>query len=203
MTLAGMAALFGAMAVLAAVPSVSVLAVSARSASSGFVHGALTALGVVTGDLAFILLAVFGLALLAEAMGSMFHLVRYLGGVYLIWLGIVLWQTRTRTAEIGEPSGSSLRSSFMTGLLVTLGDQKAVLFYLGFLPAFVDLSAMSYLDIGAVVAIAILAVGGVKLGYAYAAHRAGRFFGAKTGKFLHVAAACIMVAVGIFILALS
>lgn len=201
MTLAGMVALFGVMAVLAAVPSVSVLAVSARSASSGFVHGALTALGVVTGDLAFILLAVFGLALLAEAMGSMFHLVKYLGGAYLIWLGIVLWQTRTRAADVGGAAGSSLRSSFMTGLLVTLGDQKAVLFYLGFLPAFVDLSAMSCLDIGAVVAIAILAVGGVKLGYAYAAHRAGRFFGAKAGKFLHVAAACIMVATGVFILA--
>lgn len=203
MTLASMVALFGAMAVLAAVPSVSVLAVSARSASSGFVHGALTALGVVTGDLAFILLAVFGLALLAEAMDGLFHLVRYLGGAYLIWLGIVLWQTRTRATEIADAASPSLRSSFMTGLLVTLGDQKAVLFYLGFLPAFVDLPAMSYSDIGAVVAIAILAVGGVKLGYAYAAHRAGAFFGAKAGKTLHVTAAGVMVAAGLVILTMA
>ena len=57
----------------------------------------------------------------------------------------------------------------MTGLLVTLGDQKAVVFYLGFLPAFIELGTLSHPDIGAVLASAVLAVGGVKLGYAYAA----------------------------------
>lgn len=65
-------ALFAAMAVLAAVPSTSVLAVSARSASAGIAHGALVAMGVVVGDILFILLAIFGLALLAEALGPAF-----------------------------------------------------------------------------------------------------------------------------------
>ncbi|HRQ05881.1 MAG TPA: LysE family transporter, partial [Nitrosomonas halophila] len=62
-------ALFVAMSVLAAVPSVSVLAVSAKSASFGFVHGACTVAGIVLGDIFFILFVVFGLALLVEAMG--------------------------------------------------------------------------------------------------------------------------------------
>jgi threonine/homoserine/homoserine lactone efflux protein len=92
MTFGGGGALFGTMVVLAAIPSVSVLAVSARSAASGFVHGALTTLGVVLGDVVFILLAVYGLAAIAELMGDRFVLVRYLGAAYLVWLGVVLWR---------------------------------------------------------------------------------------------------------------
>ena len=68
MTLNNIVALFGAMVVLAFIPSVSVLAVSARSAASGFIHGVFTTLGIVIGDILFILLAILGLAVLAEAM---------------------------------------------------------------------------------------------------------------------------------------
>ncbi|NJN46185.1 MAG: LysE family translocator [Candidatus Competibacteraceae bacterium] len=186
------------MVVLAAVPSVSVLAVSARSASFGFVQGAFTALGIVVGDLLFIMLAIFGLALLVEAMGNFFFLVKYLGGAYLIWMGIAMWQARP--TEVAHTQASSIRSSFMSGLLITLGDQKAVLFYLGFLPAFLDLHAMSYLDIGIASAVTILAVGGVKLAIAYAADRAGTFFGVKAGAKMTIAAACVMISVGVFVI---
>ena len=201
MTLDAAAALFLAMAVLAAVPSVSVLTVSARAAALGFLHGACAALGVVVGDIVFILLAVFGLALLVEALGDLFFLVKYLGGAYLIWLGLSLWRSRAQAARIERTGRSSLASSFMTGLLITLGDQKAVLFYLGFLPAFLDLSALSYLDVIAVVLIAIASVGGVKLAYAYAADRAGAVLGSRTGAAMNVAAACVLIAVGAFMLA--
>ena len=53
------------MIVLAIIPSISVLAVSARAAAFGFTHGMFTALGIVAGDIIFILIAVYGLALLA------------------------------------------------------------------------------------------------------------------------------------------
>lgn len=199
MTLTSMVALFGVMALLAAVPSVSVLAVSARSATSGFTQGAFTALGILVGDLLFLLLAMFGLAVLAEEMGSLFVLIKYLGGAYLIWLGIVLWRSRAMTPGLEASGDTSFRSSFMTGLVITLGDQKAVLFYLGLLPAFMDLDAMSFLDIGSVIAITILAVGGVKLAYAYGAGRAGVVFGEKAGEIMNLAAAFIMISAGAFV----
>lgn len=85
LSLSSMVALFGAMAVLAAVPGVSVLAVSARAAAFGFIHGAFTAMGIVAGDIVFILLAIFGLALLVEALGGMFFLIKYVGGVKLAY----------------------------------------------------------------------------------------------------------------------
>lgn len=198
-----MLALFGAMAILAAVPSVSVLAVTSRAASAGFLHGALTTAGVVVGDLLFILLAIFGLALLAETMGSQLALLQGLGGAYLLWLGTRLWQAGGGGGG-GEPTGtpsSSLLSSFMTGLLITLGDQKAVLFYLGFLPAFIDLSTVSVGDTVIVSGIAVVAVGGVKLVYAALADRAGRRIGASSGQALNRIAAAVVCASGLWLLA--
>jgi threonine/homoserine/homoserine lactone efflux protein len=201
LTLGSLAGLFAAMAVLAAVPSVSVLAVSARAASAGFSHGALTAAGVVAGDLLFILLAVFGLALLVEALGGLFFLVELLAGAYLIALGIAMVRPRAPARRGVEEAAASRRSSFMTGLLITLADQKAVLFYLGFLPAFVELSTLTPVDVVVVAAVAVLAVGGVKLAYACAAHRAGRLLGGRAAGGMNLLAACVLIGVGAFLLA--
>jgi threonine/homoserine/homoserine lactone efflux protein len=85
------------MIVLAIVPSVSVLAVTARAAAFGFSHGLFTALGIVVADILFILVAVYGLALIAEMMGDQFRLIQYLGAAYLIWLGISLWRADVKT----------------------------------------------------------------------------------------------------------
>ena len=66
LSLASVLALLGTMIVLAVIPSVSVLAVSARAAAFGFTHGMFTAFGIVIADIIFILLAVYGLALVAD-----------------------------------------------------------------------------------------------------------------------------------------
>jgi threonine/homoserine/homoserine lactone efflux protein len=200
MTLSSIVALFGGMVVLAAIPSVSVLAVSTRSATSGFIHGVFTTLGIVLGDIIFIIIAILGLSFLAETMGSLFVLIKYLGGVYLILLGIALFKSKAKNMETEEVVKSSLLSSFLTGLFITLGDQKATLFYLGFFPAFVDLSQVSWFDTGVIVAIATLAVGGVKLGYAFMANRARLLISGKITKLLNIIAGCVMIAVGVFLI---
>ncbi|BAZ92838.1 lysine exporter protein [Thiohalobacter thiocyanaticus] len=192
-----LAALFAAMAILAAVPSVSVAAVSARAASAGFTQGAITAMGVVAGDLVFILLALFGLALLVEALGEMFFLIRYLAAGYLLWLGLSLWRSTTRARVTDAAGDGSSWSSFMTGLMITLGDQKAVLFYLGFLPAFIQMDSLTSVDVAAVALTAVLAVGGVKLGYAFVAGRVGRRLDQRAGRLLNRVAAGVMVVVAI------
>jgi threonine/homoserine/homoserine lactone efflux protein len=197
-----MAALAGTMVVGASIPSVSVLAVTARSAAYGLSHGVLTSLGIAAGDIVFILIAIYGLSVLADWTGEHFYIVKYLGGAYLIWLGATLWRARSRVSGIedgGEPP--SLGSSFLTGLLITLGDQKAVLFYLGILPAFLDLSGMTLVDSGVIVAVAIVAVGGPKLLYALLADRLGaRLQGARAAKVVNAVAGSVMVGVGILLM---
>jgi threonine/homoserine/homoserine lactone efflux protein len=201
MTFSSIVALFSAMVVLAAIPSISVLAVSTRSATSGFIHGVFTTLGIVVGDIIFIMIAIWGLSFLAETMGNLFVLIKYLGAAYLIALGVRLCRSKSKNVETEEVVKSSLMSSFLTGLLITLGDQKATLFYLGFFPAFLDLSKISYADTSIIMAITIVAVGGVKLGYALMADRARLLLSSRVGKVINIVAGCVMIAVGIFLVA--
>ena len=196
-TPASIAALFAAMAVLAAVPSVSVFAVTARAASAGLAHGAATAAGIVLGDLVFILIAVFGLAVVTETMAAWLFLINYAAAAYLVWLAARLWRERSRTIENERAENGTLLSSFMTGLLITLADQKAVLFYLAFFPAFVDLPALTGADIAVIVAITLVAVGGVKLGYALAAVRARGVLGQHPSVHINTAAAMVMLIVAV------
>jgi threonine/homoserine/homoserine lactone efflux protein len=201
LTLTSMAALMGSLIVLAAIPSVSVLAVTARAAAFGFGHGLFTALGIVVADIVFILIAIYGLAFIAEMMGDQFALVQLVGGAYLIWLGISLWRADVKMRASDSPAESSRKSSFMTGLLITFGDQKAILFYLGFFPAFLDLSRMTPADTVIIIVIAALGVGGAKLVYAFLADRARLLFknsGAARG--LNLLAAVVMIAVGVVLL---
>lgn len=202
LTSGGIVALFGVMVVLAAIPSLSVLLVSARSASFGFVHGVSAALGIVAGDVFYIVLAIFGLSVLLEVMGDGFVLVKYLGGAYLVWLGITLWRSKPGYAGAGGGEGagkSSLFSSFLAGLLLTLGDQKAILFYLGFFPAFLDLSALTWIDAVIVIAITVVAVGGVKIVYAYMAGRAALLVTDGIRRGINRVAGGVLTAVGLFL----
>ncbi|HEX7026804.1 MAG TPA: LysE family translocator [Gammaproteobacteria bacterium] len=199
LTASGMIALFGTMAVLAAIPSVSVLVVSARSASFGFIHGVSAALGIVAGDIVYIALAIFGLSVLVEAMGEGFVLVKYLGGAYLVWLGVALWRSKPRNLEAGDGTTAAepaLFSSFLAGLLLTLGDQKAILFYLGFFPAFLDLSALTWVDAVLIIAVTVVAVGGVKIAYAWMAGKAGLLIGSERRRSMCRAAGGILMLVG-------
>ncbi len=161
-------ALFAAMVALALVPSTSVALVVARSATAGFSNGGAVAAGIVFGDLVFVFMAILGMAALAEVLGGFFMILRYLAGAYLIWFGISLMRSKASfQLEDSDQSLSKLSSSFFSGLLLTLGDVKAIFFYASLFPVFVDLATIGTLDIAIIALITIVAVGGVKLGYAY------------------------------------
>jgi len=201
LTLTTIIALLGTLIVLAIVPSVSVLAVSARAATFGFTHGMFTALGIVVADILFIVIAVYGLALIAELMGDQFRLIQYLGAAYLAWLGISMWRADAKARAADSVTRSSWMSSFLSGFLITLGDQKAILFYLGFFPAFIDLSTMTPADTLVIILIAIVGVGGAKLVYAYLADRAAVVFrDSRALRGINRLAACIMIAVAVTLL---
>ena len=201
LSLASILALLGTLIVLAVIPSVSVLTVSARAAAFGFTHGMFAAFGIVIADIIFILLAVYGLALVAELMGEQFTLIKYIGGVYLVWLGISLWRADARARKTDAIRQSSLGSSFLTGFLITLGDQKAILFYLGFFPAFIDLSLMTPTDTLIIIIIAIIGVGGAKLVYAWLADRASLLLkNARAVRGINILAGCVMITVGVILL---
>lgn len=198
--------LFSAMVVLASLPSISVLTVWTRSVTSGFIHGVFTTMGIVLGDIIFILVSLYGLSMIAEANDTLFRLIRYGGAIYLIYLGWQLWRVQVReNIAHGENSDRhSFLSSFMAGLSITLADQKAVFFYLGFFPAFLDLNKISYLDTLVIIFISIVTVGGVKTFYAFMADRTKTvFMVGNLAKVINSIGAIALILVGLSLLVSS
>lgn len=203
MSLTEAVVLFVVMASLAIVPSASVALVVVRSSTTGFLSGSAVAAGIVVGDLVFVFLAILGMAALAEVMGSLFLVIRYLAGAYLIWFGITLLRSKPSPYEdVSGRSASTLSASFLSGLILTLGDVKAILFYASLFPAFVDLATIKASDVAIIVVMTMVAVGGVKVGYAYFARNVVSFARRlRAERAVKVTAGGFMVGAGAYLIA--
>ncbi|UPR34283.1 LysE family translocator [Vibrio cyclitrophicus] len=177
-------ALFVAMLLSAAIPGPSVLSVLSRSLSYGWKQGLLVVLGVLIADYIFIFLALSGLSALASAMGEFATVIKYVGITYLFWLAYTTW-----TSDVSESSNTSSEqgskaSSVIIGLLMTVSNPKAILFYMGFFPAFIDLKTFTTTDVMMILVISTVAVGGVLSLYACTASKARFVFQGRSAKAL-------------------
>jgi threonine/homoserine/homoserine lactone efflux protein len=110
-------------------------------------HGALygarrtlfTIVGGVIGFSALIALAMFGLSALLQASASVLTVLKWVGGAYLIWLGIQLWRSPALQLQANQRAASLGNADlFRQGLLSALANPKVLLFYGAFLPQFLD-----------------------------------------------------------------
>jgi len=165
--------LFLIMITLAVIPSASVALVVTRSATLGVPNGVAVAIGIVLGDLVFILLAILGLSVIAETMGVMFAVIKYIGAGYLLWLGYSLLTSKNKSTYTVDESKlrGNIVVSFLSGFFLTLGDVKAIFFYVSLFPTFIDLTAIEYLDLLIIIFVTIATVGGVKIAYAIIAKK--------------------------------
>lgn len=170
-----------AMIVLALIPGPGTMIVTSRSISHGLKAGLITAFGIVGGDYVFILLAVSGLSVLADVMGEYFLIIKYIGAAYLIILGLMLMFTKSKPSEVKVVGSSSL--NFIAGLVTTLSNPKAILFYVSFFPAFIDLASVTLVDIIVILVVATFSVGGVMAAYALMASKAGQYVNKKLIKY--------------------
>jgi threonine/homoserine/homoserine lactone efflux protein len=197
MSFAALCALAGAMFILAATPGPGVFATVSCSLASGFKHAALVVLGIVLGDLIFLFLAIYGLSAIAESLHWLFILIKYAGAGYLSYLGIRLWLRKPEKMEIKGLKELSWKSSFFSGLFITLGNPKVILFYLGFLPTFIDLASLSLNDVIMIGLVVSIILGSTMLAYAFATSKARSFFhDEKYQQWINRSAGSVMVATG-------
>jgi threonine/homoserine/homoserine lactone efflux protein len=131
-------ALFMAAAlVLAATPGPGIFYVLARTLAGGRGEGVLSSFGTFLGGLIHVIAAALGLSALLVASAAAFSVVKYLGALYLLWMGITM--IRTRNAEFDE-NASAVPSLhvFRQGVLTEALNPKTALFFLSFLPQFVN-----------------------------------------------------------------
>ena len=201
MTLLALFSFAIAMFLLAVSPGPGVFATVARALASGFSHAAVLVFGIVIGDLIFLLLAVYGLSAMAEILGSFFSFIKYCGGLYLIWLGITIWRSPPRATPVTGIQELSWKRNFLSGLAITLANPKVILFYLGFLPTFIDLTHLTQFDVLTISIVVVTVLGGVLLSYALAASKAGHILkNKKTLNAINRCAGTIMISAGCTIL---
>jgi threonine/homoserine/homoserine lactone efflux protein len=122
---------------LLAVPGPAVIYVVTRSLDQGRTAGIVSVLGVETGTFAYALAAAAGLTGLIAASEIGFTVVRYAGAAYLVYLGVRKLLEREEPADALPSARSRL---FLKGALVQLLNPKIAIFFLAFLPQFVDSS---------------------------------------------------------------
>ncbi len=204
MTLFSALGLISAMFILAITPGPGVLAVVSKALASGFKQTLPVVAGIILGDLIFLLLALGGLSTIAETFGALLTTIKYLGGGYLIWLGVKAWRTTPQVFDDIELEPQPNHLSLMGGLFITLSNPKVILFYIGFLPTFLDLEQLSLLDVIWVTGIVSSVLGAVMMSYAFTAAKARQTFkSAPARKTMNQAAGTVMVGAGAILLAKS
>lgn len=144
----------GGLFVLFLTPGPVWLAVVARAVSGGFQAAWPLALGVAIGDLVWPLLAIGGMSWLAASMGEVMLVLRWLACVMFVVMGIqVIRSAGQQIAENRALTRPGAWAGFLAGLAVIMGNPKAILFYMGLLPGFFDLGALSWIDIAVVVCL--------------------------------------------------
>lgn len=119
------------------VPGPGNLVIAAGATQAGVRGGMVATLGVMTGDQVLIWCALGGVAALLHAYPMAFSALQWTGAVYLAWLGVRMWRMRTvEGAVVAEPTPT--RQHFRQAFLITLLNPKSIVFYVAFLPMFID-----------------------------------------------------------------
>lgn len=134
-----------ALFVAAGSPGPSVAALVARVLARGWrdVLPFLAAMWI--GEAIWLSFAVFGLAVVAQTFQLVFVAIKYLGVAYLLYLAWNMWRAPIRAADAALPSERSAGKLFLTGMAVTLGNPKIMVFYVALLPTIIDLDRVTAL----------------------------------------------------------
>ena len=202
MTVETMVAFAIAMFILAVTPGPGIFASVSQAMTAGFRSALDVIAGIVLGDLIFLALAVYGLSAIAYALGNLFYIIKWIGGIYLIWLGWKMWRQEPHTnGSHVQGRKSNRRQRFTGGLLITLANPKVILFYAGFMPTFLDLHRLQPIDFIMVAGVVSVVLTGVMTLYAYSASRARQFFSGRKARLrLNQGAGTVMIGAGVIIL---
>jgi threonine/homoserine/homoserine lactone efflux protein len=165
----------GAALLLLVVPGPSVLYIVTRSIDQGRKAGLVSMLGIEAGALVHVAAAALGLSAILMTSAAAFSVVKYAGAAYLVFLGVRRLMTPEEPLRESDPAREPVRRLFWQGVLVNALNPKTALFFLAFIPQFVDLTAPiapQVLLLGAIFILLALLSDGV---YALVASGAGRW----------------------------
>ena len=191
----------GALVVLFATPGPVWVALLARAMSGGFNAAWTLAVGVTIGDALWPLVAIYGLTWIVTQFSQFMAAMHWVAAITFVVMGILL----IRNAGRGISSDSRLTkpglwAGFATGVAVVVGNPKAILFYMGVLPGFFDLTRVTAPDIAAIIALSVASPLTGNLALAASIDRARRLLTSPAAlRRMNLTAGVLMIAVGIII----
>ena len=135
---------FVAIFIFSITPGPGVFAILAKSLTQGVIKTLPLSAGMVCGDILYLVMACFGLAAIAQQWEVLFLVIRYVGAAYLLYLGWKMW-TSPIDLDVDNSSIGARKngwSAALQGFLISSSNPKVVLFYIAFLPTFMDVTCL-------------------------------------------------------------
>ncbi|WP_432471043.1 LysE family translocator [Amphritea sp. HPY] len=200
MTFESAVTFFIAIFIFGITPGPGVFAILAKAMVEGTRRCFMLAFGMVISDIIYLLLACLGLATIAEHWGGLFTVIRWVGAAYLIYLGYKIFTSKPTTDDTTISINKRSSLEFIQGFLISASNPKVILFYIAFLPTFMDLTILTTQDVALA---AILTMVALMLGLmliAYCAHWASaKLRTERAVKQLNRSAGSIMMGAGVYL----
>lgn len=196
---------FIAVFIFGVTPGPGVFAILGRALGSGVAACFPLALGMVLSDIIYMVLACYGLSALAEHWGGAFLLVRIVGALYLLYLGIKMWRSTLRPETTDDDKNRKMtRMSLLQGFVISASNPKVILFYIAFLPTFMDLTVLTQADIILAATLTLFALMAGLMLIAFGASSARSYFRSQQGaKNFNRSAGSIMIGAGVYLISNS
>ena len=137
-----------ALFIAAAIPGPGITAIVARALGSNFRETFFMGLGLVLGDMTYLTAVILGLAFVAQTFTEVFIVIKILGALYLGYIAYKLWTAGLLPQDIAAKKSSNIGMSFLSGLLVTLGNPKTMLFYVALVPTLISIDSVGMREYG-------------------------------------------------------
>jgi threonine/homoserine/homoserine lactone efflux protein len=182
------------------IPGPGVLYIVARSVSQGQTAGFVSVLGLSAGALVHVAAATVGLSAILLASAAAFSIIKILGAGYLIYLGVRVICERKSVTDTGAPAHRRLSRLFADGVVISVLNPKIAVFFLAFLPQFVDTSRGSVPQQVLFLGLLYVGLAFVTDGtYAFMAARLRHWLGGKTfsGPIPRYASGAVYIGLGV------
>ena len=123
------------------IPGADTMYIVGRSISQGRKAGVYSVFGIITGSLVHTLFVAFGLSIILTKSVVLFNIIKIIGVIYLVYLGIKMVLDKTNVDFQASSNKLNIRKIYIQGLLTSLTNPKVSLFFIAFLPQFIDTKA--------------------------------------------------------------
>ena len=191
----------GALLILFLTPGPVWVALVARALSGGFNAAWPLALGVVVGDVLWPFLAILGVSWIVSVYGGFIDALRWIAAATFLVMGaLILKHADTDLSGDSRLTRPGMWAGFVAGLAVIIGNPKAILFYMGMLPGFFDITRVTWADMAVISLISAIVPLTGNLVLALSIDRVKRLLSSPEAvRRTNIVAGCLLICVGLII----